>query len=142
MVNHRIKNLQWSLVRDKLKMGMALPQVKFSYNTSWDHTNQLSPFEIVYKQPFWSAWINTYSSYQTIEYPSWRCHEQVEKTIIDNNAKYEALTDTHSRREVFEVGHFIWVVLTYKRFLVCMYNKLKKIKIRPCEVLQKINNNA
>jgi hypothetical protein len=43
---------------------------------------------------------------------------------------------------VFEVGDLVWAVLTRDKFPVDEYNKLKKMKIGPYEVLQKINNNA
>ena len=39
----------WSLVGGKPKqLDMTLPQVKFAYNMSQNHTTQLNSFEIVY----------------------------------------------------------------------------------------------
>ncbi|GJV20460.1 putative nucleotidyltransferase, ribonuclease H [Tanacetum coccineum] len=46
-------------------------------------------------------------------------------------------------REVdFEVGDFVWAVLTKDRFLVGEYNKLSAKKIGPLEIVEKINSNA
>ncbi|KAK9083322.1 hypothetical protein Scep_029793 [Stephania cephalantha] len=42
----------------------------------------------------------------------------------------------------FEVGDFVWTVLTKDRFFVGDYNKLSTRKIGPVEVLEKINPNA
>jgi hypothetical protein len=36
----------------------------------------------------------------------------------------------------------VWVVLTRDRFPLGEYNNLKERKIGPCEILQKINDNA
>jgi len=62
-------------------------------------------------------------------------NKQVKKTTININAKYKALTDTHYRRVVFEVGDIVWAILTRDKVLISKYNKLKKRKISICEVL-------
>ena len=42
----------------------------------------------------------------------------------------------------FEVGDFVWVVLTKDHFFVRDYNKLSAKKIGPVEVIENINPNA
>ena len=42
----------------------------------------------------------------------------------------------------FEVGDFVWVVLTKDRFSVGDYNKLSTKKIGLVEIIEKINPNA
>ncbi|KAE8729833.1 hypothetical protein F3Y22_tig00003151pilonHSYRG00058 [Hibiscus syriacus] len=69
-------------------------------------------------------------------------HEQVKQTIHESNTKYKTRVDNHRRRVLFDVGDFVLAVLTRDRFLVGEYNKLKDRKIGPCEVMQKINDNA
>ena len=66
----------------------------------------------------------------------------MKQAINESNAKYKEQADRHRRRLVFEVGDLVWVVLTRDRFPARDYNKLKERKIGPCEVLQKINDNA
>lgn len=58
------------------------------------------------------------------------------------NARYKAAADTRRREVNFEVGDFVWAVLTRDRFPAHEYNKLSSRKIGPLEVLQKINSNA
>jgi hypothetical protein len=62
-------------------------------------------------------------------------NKQVKKTVTNINAKYKALTDTHYRKVVFEVGDLVWEILTHDKFLIGKYNKLKERKISICEVL-------
>ncbi|KAE8730445.1 ABC transporter G family member 6 [Hibiscus syriacus] len=69
-------------------------------------------------------------------------HEQVKQTIHESNTKYKTRVDNHRRQVLFDVGDFVWAVLTRDRFPVGEYNKLKDRKIGPCEVVQKINDNA
>ncbi|VFQ61163.1 unnamed protein product [Cuscuta campestris] len=69
-------------------------------------------------------------------------HEQVRSKIEESNNRYKARVDKHRRQVLFDVGDFVWVVLTKDRFLVGEYDKLKERKIRPCEIVQKINDNA
>jgi len=69
-------------------------------------------------------------------------HEQVKLAIQESNDKYKARADRHRRQVLFDVGDFVWAVLTRDRFPVGEYNKLKERKIGPCEILQKINDNA
>ena len=42
----------------------------------------------------------------------------------------------------FEVGDYVWVVLTKDHFPVGEYNKLAARKIGPLEIVEKINPNA
>lgn len=56
--------------------------------------------------------------------------------------KYKTASDAHRRRLVFEVGDFVWAVLTRDRMPAHSYNKLKAKKIGPLEVLERINDNA
>lgn len=50
--------------------------------------------------------------------------------------------DVHRRDVNFEVGDFVWAVLTRDRYLAHEYNKLSSRKIGPLEIIEKINANA
>ncbi|KAE8731801.1 hypothetical protein F3Y22_tig00002511pilonHSYRG00030 [Hibiscus syriacus] len=105
-------------LRTKLKQwDLALPQAKFAYKRSKNRTTDLSPFEIVYGQKPYGI-------------------------IRDINTKYKSRVDSHRRHILFDVGDFVWVVLTRDRFPVGEYNKLKDRKIGSYEVVPKINDNA
>ncbi|KAE8685729.1 hypothetical protein F3Y22_tig00111095pilonHSYRG00938 [Hibiscus syriacus] len=107
---------------------LALPQAEFSYNRSKNRTTGLSPFEIVYGQ-------NPSGVLDLAPIP--RIGRFSPKA--DEMAKY--LRGIHEQ-VLFDVGDFVWAVLTRDRFPVGEYNKLKDRKIGPCEVVQKINDNA
>jgi len=94
---------------------MTLPQVKFAYNMSQNHTTQLNSFEIVYgKNPSrvlklmyvpYNEWLSIQAN-NMADY-LYGNQEQVKKIITDINAKYKALTNTHNMRVVFEVSDLV-----------------------------------
>jgi hypothetical protein len=51
-------------------------------------------------------------------------------------------TLTQQTQDNFEVGNFVWVVLTHDRFPIGEYNKLLERKTGPCEILKNINDKA
>ncbi|KAK3228401.1 hypothetical protein Dsin_000282 [Dipteronia sinensis] len=69
-------------------------------------------------------------------------HKQVYDNLVKNTSKYKLATDKKRRNVEFEVGDFVWVVLTKDRFPVREYNKPITKKIGPLEVLEEINSNA
>lgn len=71
-----------------------------------------------------------------------RIHGQTRDNLIASSSAYKERVDKHRRNEQFEVGDFVWAVLTKDRFAVREYNKLKPRKIGPVEIIEKINANA
>ncbi|KAL5744031.1 hypothetical protein ACOSQ2_027147 [Xanthoceras sorbifolium] len=69
-------------------------------------------------------------------------HKQVYDNLVKNTSKYKLAADKKRRNVEFEVGDFVWAVLTKDHFPVEEYNKLAARKIGPLEVLEKINPNA
>ncbi|GJX78733.1 putative reverse transcriptase domain-containing protein [Tanacetum coccineum] len=71
---------------------------------------------------------------------------EVHKAVRDNlaraNSKYKQDADQKRRQVDFEVGDFVWAILTKDRFPVGEYNKLSAKKIGPLEIVEKINSNA
>lgn len=129
---------------------MALPQAEFAYNQSKNITMGLSPFEFVYGQnpsgvldlaPIPRVGSLNPKADEMVEHLR-SIHEQVKLAIHDSNAKYKAREDSHRRQVHFDVGDFVWGVLTRDRFLVGEYNKLKERNIGPGDILQKINDNS
>ena len=51
-------------------------------------------------------------------------------------------TDKKCRHVEYEVGDFVWAVLTKNRFSVSDYNKLSTKKIGTVEIVEKIHPNA
>ncbi|GJZ83852.1 hypothetical protein Tco_0649025 [Tanacetum coccineum] len=69
-------------------------------------------------------------------------HEAVRDNLVRANSKYKQDTDQKRRQVDFEVGDFVWAVLTKDRFPFGEYNKLSAKKIGPLEIVEKINSNA
>ncbi|GKB35763.1 putative reverse transcriptase domain-containing protein [Tanacetum coccineum] len=65
-------------------------------------------------------------------------HRAVHDNLVRGNSKYKQDADQVD----FEVGDFMWVVLTKDRFPVGEYNKLSTKKIGPLEIIEKIDSNA
>ncbi|KAE8669996.1 putative Quercetin 3-O-methyltransferase 1 [Hibiscus syriacus] len=155
-INHFWKSL-WGKLGTQLNFSSAYhPQTdgpteaEFAYNRSKNRTTVLSPFEIVYGQnpsevldlaPIPRIGRFSPKADEMAKYLR-GIHEQVKQTIHESNTKYKTRVDNHRRQVHFDVGDFVWVVLTRDRFPVGEYNKLKDRKIGPCEVVQKINDNA
>ncbi|VFQ78099.1 unnamed protein product [Cuscuta campestris] len=129
---------------------LALPQAEFAYNRSTSRTTGMSPFQVVY------GWNSTgvldlapiprvgrfHPRAKEMAEHLKEIHEQVRSKIEESNNRYKAEVDKHRRKVLFYVGDFVWAVLTKDRFPVGEYDKLKDRKIGPCEIVQKINDNA
>lgn len=62
-------------------------------------------------------------------------HDRVHRTIGESNVKYKNQVYNRRRQVLFDVGDFVWAVLTSDRFSVGEYNKLKDRKIRSYDIL-------
>ena len=69
-------------------------------------------------------------------------HTATAKHLQEASAKYKQTADKKRRVVEFEIGDFVWAILTKDRFPVGEYNKLAARKIGPLEILEKINPNA
>ncbi|KAF7114022.1 hypothetical protein RHSIM_RhsimUnG0101200 [Rhododendron simsii] len=69
-------------------------------------------------------------------------HKETEHHLRDSTAKYKHEADRKRRFVEFDVGDFVYAVLTKDRYSTHDYNKLVARKIGPVEVIEKINPNA
>ena len=69
-------------------------------------------------------------------------HKHVHDNLVKTAAKYKLNADKKRRHVVFEVGDYVWVVLTKERISVGDYNKLSVKKIGHVEIVENINPNA
>ncbi|XP_031396103.1 uncharacterized protein LOC116207332 [Punica granatum] len=114
VVNQSLGNLLRSLVGEHVKSwDLKLCQAELAHNHTVNRSMGFSPFQVVYAA--------------------------VPKVT---NAKYKQVADKKQRSVEFEVGDFVWAILTKDRYPVEEYNKLSARKIRPVEVVDKINLNA
>ncbi|PKI79014.1 hypothetical protein CRG98_000587 [Punica granatum] len=68
-------------------------------------------------------------------------HQAVFEHLTAANAKYKQVADKKRRLVEFEVGDYVWAILTKDRYPTGEYNKLSARKIGPVEVIKKINSN-
>ena len=66
----------------------------------------------------------------------------IAKHLQETSAKYKQVADKKHRVAEFEIGDFVWTILTKDCFPVGEYNNLAARKIGPLEILEKINSNA
>lgn len=129
---------------------VALPQAEFAYNRSQSRTIGFSPFEVVYgRNP---PGVLDLAPVPRVAKPLPKAkemadhlqsiHEQVQKRIQASNAQYKKQHDQHRHIVVFEVEDLAWATLTKDRFPVREYHKLRERKNWPCEILQRIDDNA
>ncbi|KAF7140352.1 hypothetical protein RHSIM_Rhsim06G0081400 [Rhododendron simsii] len=69
-------------------------------------------------------------------------HKETKRHLRDSTAKYKFAADEKRRFVEFEVGDFVYAVLTKDRYSAHDYNKLATRKIGPGEITEKINPNA
>ncbi|VFQ85160.1 unnamed protein product [Cuscuta campestris] len=125
--NCSLGNLLRCLAGNKAKQwDLALPQAEFAYNRSTSRTTGMSPFQVVYD---WNptgvldlAPIPRVGRFhpraeEMAEHLK-EIHEQVRSKIEESNNRYKAQVDKHRRQVLFDVGDFVWAVLTKDRFPV------------------------
>jgi hypothetical protein len=56
-------------------------------------------------------------------------YEEDKKIITYSNSRFKALSDTHRKRVVFDVGDLVWAILTRDKFLVGCITSLKRGKL-------------
>nr|GEX40567.1 putative reverse transcriptase domain-containing protein [Tanacetum cinerariifolium] len=69
-------------------------------------------------------------------------HKVVHDILVHANSKYKQDADQKQMHVDFEVGDFVWAILTKDRFPLGEYNKLSAKKIRPLEIVEKMNSIA
>ncbi|PKI37799.1 hypothetical protein CRG98_041810, partial [Punica granatum] len=69
-------------------------------------------------------------------------HEAMQNNLEQSARKYKTAADRKRRHVEFEVGDFVWAILTKNRFSTGDYHKLAARKIGPVKIVEKINPNA
>ena len=66
----------------------------------------------------------------------------MQHNFLESTTKYKEAADQKWRLVEFDVGDFVWAVLTKDRYPAHEYNKLAAQKVGPYEIVEKINPNA
>ena len=136
-------NLLRSLVSDHLKSwDQRLYQVEFSYNRSVNRSIGFSPFVTTYGYnpcaPFDLASIPDLKrvnvKVEDLIAQLQEIHTATAKRLQETSAKYKQTANKKRQVVEFEIGDFVWEILTKDRFPVGEYNKLATRKIGPLEI--------
>ncbi|PKI50012.1 hypothetical protein CRG98_029599 [Punica granatum] len=151
VVNRSLGNLLRSLVGEHVKSwDLKLCQVEFAHNHAVNRSTGFSPFQVVYvavpegplgliplpnRSKVHGKAADFVDSLREI-------HQAVFEHLTAANAKYKQAADKKRRSVEFEVGDYVWAILTKDRYPAGEYNKLSARKIGPVQVIEKINSNA
>ncbi|KAI9156095.1 hypothetical protein LWI28_000413 [Acer negundo] len=126
VVNPALGDLLRCLVGDNVRSwDLKLSQAEFAHNHAINRSSGFSPFQVVYT-------LVPRSPLDLLPLPS----------RTRSGEKYKLAVDKKRRHLEFNVGDFVWAILTKDRFAVGEYNKLAAKKIGSLEILEKINPNA
>ncbi|KAH9663456.1 Endonuclease [Citrus sinensis] len=151
VVNRSLGNHLRSLVGDSLKIwDQKLYQVEFTYNRAVKRSTGLSPFQVNYgynpRAPIDLApvpnLVRKSGKAEDFIKQLQKIHETTQESLKQTTKGYKIMADKKRRALEFQVGDFVWVILTKDRFSVGEYNKLSARKIGPLEIIEKINPNA
>ena len=151
VVNMSLGNLLRSLVGDQLKSwDKKLGQAEFAHNHAVNRSTKLRPFEIVYGfLPRCPLDLANLPSHTKVNHKAedfvtqlQDIHNLTRQSLLESIAKFKHDADRKRRLVNYEVGDFVWAVLTKDRFPIGEYNKLSARKIGPVDIIEKINSNA
>nr|GEW32411.1 hypothetical protein [Tanacetum cinerariifolium] len=124
--------------------------LEFVHNHVVNRSTRFSPFQVVYSaQPI--SPLDLMTLYVSRSVPKkvqdfveelHDVHKAVRDNLVPANLKYKHDADQKRRHVDFDVGDFVWAVLTKDRFSVEEYNKLSAKKTGSLEVVEKMNSNA
>ncbi|KAM1430124.1 hypothetical protein ACFX2I_046228 [Malus domestica] len=151
VVNHSLGDLLRCLVGEHLKSwDQKLCIAEFAYNRSINHSTGMCHFYIMFglnpRAPVDLAPIpnakrisgKAKSFVDNVQ----QVHSMMHKHFQETSHKYKAHADSKRQMVEFDVGDFVWAILTNDHFSAGEYNKLSARKIGPYEILEKINPNA
>ncbi|PKI43333.1 hypothetical protein CRG98_036313 [Punica granatum] len=151
VVNRSLGNLLQSLVGEHVKSwDLKLCRVEFAHNHAVNRSTGFSPFQVVYvvvpKGPLDLIPLpnrpKVHGKAPDFVDSLREVHQAVYDHLTAANAGYKQVADKKRRFVEFEVGDFVWAILTKDRYPTGEYNKLSARKIGPVEVTEKINPNA
>ncbi|KAI9174834.1 hypothetical protein LWI28_023368 [Acer negundo] len=151
VVNRALGDLLRCLVGENVRSwDLKLSQAEFAHNHAVNRSTGFSPFQVVYslvpRSPIdlilLPSKTRVHGKAEDFVQGLHEVHKQVQENLLQSVEKYKLAADKKRRHLEFDVGDFVWAVLTKDRFAVGEYNKLAAKKIGPLEIVEKINPNA
>lgn len=149
-MNRSLGSLLRALVGDNIKSwDSKLPQAEFAHNMTVNRLIGFSPFHVVFgfipRSPLaltpMPHGLRSHGVASDFIIETQRVHQFVHANLVAATSAYKAAADRGRREVLFEVGDFVWAILTKDCFPAHEYNKLKAWKIGPLEILERINPN-
>ncbi|KAH7511654.1 hypothetical protein JRO89_XSUnG0184100 [Xanthoceras sorbifolium] len=151
VVNRALGDLLRCLVGDNVRSwDLKLSQAEFAHNHAVNKSSGFSPFQVVYsiipRSPIdlvpMPSKTRVHGKAEDFVHSLQEVHKQVQENLSHSAERYKLATDKKRHHLEFDVGNFVWAVLTKDRFAVGEYHKLAARKIGPLEILEKINPNT
>ncbi|CAL9232327.1 unnamed protein product [Arabidopsis halleri] len=151
VINRSLGNLLRCPVGESIKSwDSKLPQAEFAHNHARNRSSGFSPFQVIYSMlPRGPSDLSTLPDRTRLHGDAaafvdaiQEIHVETKQHLEESVSIYKQAADVHRRRLIFEVGDFVWAVLTKDRMPARAYNILKAKKIGPLEVLERINDNT
>ena len=133
VVNHSLGNLLQCLVGDNLKSwDQKLYQAEFAFNRLVNRSSGFNPFFANYafqsRAPIDLAPVpdlkRVHKKAEDFISDLQAVHKQVQHNLLESTTKYKKAADQKRRLVEFDVGHFVWAVLTKDRYPAHEYSKL------------------
>ncbi|CAL5400295.1 unnamed protein product [Camellia sinensis] len=125
---------------------VALPQIEFAFNSTFNRSTGKTPFEVVCTKP--PKLILDLASLPKLPGLSAAAEnmadqvQNIQAEMRQSLEKAKAAADKHCRTKVFKEGDQVLVYLHKNRFPAATYNKLANRKYGPFEIEARINDNA
>ena len=151
VTNRALGDLLRCLVGDNIKSwDVKLCQAEFAHNHAFNRSVGFAPFQVVCgfvpRCPLDLTTLldhtRTHGQVLDLVEDLQQVHREAKSNLEASMEKYKQAADSKRRELIFNPGDLVWIVLTKDRFPIHEYNKLKSRKIRPLEVVERINANA
>ncbi|CAA6654819.1 unnamed protein product [Spirodela intermedia] len=131
-------------------LGSDHPHAKFAYNSSTNHTTDMSPFEIAHglapRKPLdlvpLDPHVRVSEDGVTFAQHVSQLHQDIHNRIQSHNALYKQAADMHRRPRIFQVGDQVMVRMRPERYAPGSTTKLHVRSVGPFRVLSWIGENA
>ena len=89
-----------------------------------------------------SHWLGSNFRFSSQKQQGKKFYWATSRVFEETTEGYKIMAGKKSQAFEFQVGDVVWAILTKDRFSVGEYNKFSAKKIRPLEIIEKINSNA
>ena len=148
VINKSLGNLLWCLVGEHLRnWDLILPIAEFTYNSSYNRSIGMSPFEVVHGyKPKKSIYLIPITQHHRVSESASAfashihdLHMKINKKIQKSNAQYKSYAELHRscRHLEFNEGDYVMIWIRPKRFPPGAIKKLTARSAGPFKIFKK-----